>query len=561
MNEKKNGSGETVAYDYKYIEDKTHELPCDLSENSFWMELEEKETFSLISNRQELASIIQSVNEDIFRDIYKNRSVIVTSGTGSEIKSRKKQRNQFYGETIDLLRAVIVAYDKNKGPKKESLAKKTFEELALYLSTKEESEIMRDYVFLSMLHNDCVKRSMLSLFHGELDKRLKTIKKLIENQSLPWSANHLSVTLHRLDAIIVDLIGATHNIQEYFDDNPDEDEYRGKAAQALNSLYFELMSTRKQNSIRNKAGKTTRIKFELPKTEDTKNAEIISRMKDVLSPTNMEESIRRKKFSGIYKDFLFASNKDNAETKDGEQFYQSYLSLKKYTGGTASIDEFEQEVREELKRIAFRIFAPVISEDYIPHYYIESKFSHARYAFAYTQLINAQDQIRYKVHNALRLLSSTYTIIRLLRINNELPFANEKDIEEFGKWLDLRNQSIITLFGKELESQVNMINLERERLQREYENVNLLRQYDQQSIRCFVQVFNDGCSELFGTGPLITETVEALADELNRTTDILRILYIQSAFLQSECMLVIKEEIENTVKELKSEYERYDSIK
>ena len=561
MNEKKNGSGETVAYDYKYIEDKTHELPCDLSENSFWIELKGKETFSLISNRQELASIIQSVNEDIFRDIYKNRSVKVTSGTDSEVKSRKKQCNQFYGETIDLLRAVIVAYDKNKGPQKESLAKKTFDELALYLSTKKESEIMQDYVFLSMLHNDCVKRSMLSQFRGELDKRLKTIKRLIENQSLPWSANHLSVTLHRLDAIIVDLIGATQNIQQYLADNPAENEYRGKTSQSLNSLYHELLATRKRNSVKNKAGKTTKIKFELPKSEDTPNAEIISRIKDVLSPIPMEEKTSQEKFFDVYREYLFARNKDNAETKDGEQFYQSYLSLKKYTGETASIDEFEQEVREELKRIAFRIFAPVISEDYIPHYYIESRFSHARYAFAYTQLINAQDQMRYKVHNALRLLSSTYTIIRLLRINDVLPFANEKDIEEFRKWLDLRNQSIITLFGKELESQVNMINLERERLQREYEDVNLLRQYDQQSVRSFVQVFNDGCSELFGTGPLICETVEALADELNRTTDILRILYIQSAFLQSECMLVIKEEIENTVKELKSEYERYDSIK
>ena len=402
---------------------------------------------------------------------------------------------------------------------------------------------------------------MLSQFHGELDKRLKTIKKLIENQSLSWSANHLSVTLHRLDAIIVDLIGATQNIQEYLTDNPDEDEYRGKASQSLNSLYYELMATRNQNSIRNKAGKTTKIKFELPQSEDAPNAEIISRIKNILSSLSMEEKTRRERFFDVYREYLFASNKDNAETKDGERFYQSYLSLKKYTGGTASIDEFEREVREELKRIAYRTFAPVISEDYIPHYYIESKFSHARYAFAYTQLINAQDQIRYKVHNALRLLSSTYTIIRLLRINNELPFANEKDIEEFGKWLDLRNQSIITLLGTELESQVNMINLERERLQRDYANVNLLRQYDQQSVRCFVQVFNDSCLELFGTGPLISETVEALAAELGRTSDILRILYIQSAFLQSECMMVIREEVENAVKELKMEYERYDSIK
>lgn len=561
MSRNKNGAEGNIAFDYRYIEDKAHELPCDLSESSFWRELKEKETFSLVSNRQGLASIIQSVSEDIFCDVYKNRSGKATRGADGEDESWNKQRNQFYGETIDLLRAVIVAYDKNKGPQKENLAKKTFEELASYLSTKEESEIMQDYVFLSMLHNDCVKRSMLSQFRGELDKRLKTIKRLIDNQSLPWSANHLSVTLHRLDAIVVDLIGATQNIQEYLADNPDEDEYRGKASQSLNSLYYELLATRKRNSVRNKAGKTTKIKFELPQSEDTPIAEIISRIKDILSPISMEEKRRRERFLAVYREYLFVRNKDNAETKDGEQFYQSYLSLKKYTGETASIDEFEREVREELKRIAYRTFAPVISEDYIPHYYIESRFSHARYAFAYTQLINAQDQIRYKVHNALRLLSSTYTIIRLCRINNDLPFANGRDIEEFGKWLNLRNQSIITLLGTELESQVNMICLERDHLQREYANVNLLRQYDQQSVQSFVQVFNDSCPELFEIGPLIRETVEALAAELGRTTDVLRILYIQSAFLQSECMMVIREEIENTVKELKSEYERYDSIK
>lgn len=556
-----NTSKNSIEYIYGYVQDREHELPCDMSENAFWEELDRRESLSLVSNRQGLASIIHSVSESIFADIYKKRSGKTAKNADGEDELSNEQRNQFYGETRDLLRAVIVAYDKNKGPRKENLAKKTFEELALNLSTKEESEIMQDYVFLSMLHNDCVKRNMLSQFHGELDKRLKTIKKLIENQSLSWSANHLSVTLHRLDAIIVDLISATQNIQEYLADNPNEDEYRGKASQSLNSLYYELMATRKRNSIRNKAGKTTKIKFELPKSEDAPNAEIISRIKDILDSTFMTEKTRRERFFAVYREFLYASNKYNTEIKDGEQFYQSYLSLKKYTGETASIVEFEREIREELKRIAYRTFAPVISEDYIPHYYIESKFSHARYAFAYTQLINAQDQIRYKVHNALRLLSSTYTIIRLFRINDELPFANGKNLEEFGKWLVLRNQSIITLLGTELESQVNTIYLERERLQSEYANVNLLRQYDQQSVRCFVQVFNDSCPELFGTGPLISETVEALAAELGRTTDILRILYIQSAFLQSECMMVIREEVENTVKELKIEYERYDSIK
>ena len=561
MSENKNGAERNIAFDYRYIEDKAHELPCDLSESSFWRELREKEKLSFVSNRQGLANIIQSVSEDIFGDIYKNRSGKTTVDAGGEDELWNKQRNQFYGEAIDLLRAVIVAYDKNKGPQKENLAKKTFEELASYLSTKEETEIMQDYVFLSMLHNDCVKRSMLLQFRGELDKRLKTIKRLIDNQSLPWSANHLSVTLHRLDAIIVDLIGATQNIQEYLADNPDEDEYRGKASQSLNCLYNELLATRKRNSVRNKAGKTTKIKFELPQSEDTPNAEIISKIKDTLSSLSMEERTRRDRFFAVYREYLFASNKDNPETKDGEQFYQSYLDLKKYTGGTASLDEFEREVREELKRIAYRTFAPVISEDYIQHYYIETRFSHARYAFAYTQLINAQDQIRYKVHNALRLLSSTYTIIRLLRINNKLPFGNEKDIEEFGKWLDLRNQSIFILLGTELESQVNMIRLEREHLHSEYANVNLLRQYDQQSVWNFVQAFNESCPELFGTGSLISETLEALTAELEQTTDVLRILYIQSAFLQSECMMVIREEVENTVKELKKEYERYDSIK
>lgn len=551
----------TIEYVYGYVQDREHELPCDMSENAFWQELERRESLSFDADRRKMASIIQLADDEIFKDIYKNRFIETDKDNSNGVDLPDKKRNQIYGEVRDLLRAIVVTYDENKNLRKEQLAKKTFEKLASRISSEKEVEVLQDYVFLTMLHNDCVKRSMLSQFHGELDKRLKTIKKLIENQSLSWSANHLSVTLHRLDAIIVDLTGATQNIQEYLADNPDEDEYRGKASQVINSLYHELMATRTRNSIRNKAGETTKIKFELPLSEDTPNAEIISRIKDILSSPFMEEKTRREKFFAVYREYLFARNKDNAETKDGEQFYQNYLSLKKYTGETASIDEFEREVREELKRIAYRTFAPVISEDYIPHYYIESRFSHARYAFAYTQLINAQDQIRYKVHNALRLLSATYTIIRLFQINTELPFANGKNIEEFGKWMDLRKQSITTLLGTELASQVNMIRLERDHLQREYANVNLLRQYDQQSVQRFVQLFNDSCPELFGTGPLISETVEALATELGRTTDILRILYIQSAFLQSECMMIIREEIENTVKELKSEYERYDSIK
>ena len=313
-----NTSKNSIEYIYGYVQDREHELPCDMSENAFWEELDRRESLSLVSNRQGLASIIHSVSESIFADIYKKRSGKTAKNADGEDELSSEQRNQFYGETRDLLRAVIVAYDKNKGPQKENLAKKTFEELALNLSTKEESEIMQDYVFLSMLHNDCVKRNMLSQFHGELDKRLKTIRKLIENQSLSWSANHLSVTLHRLDAIIVDLISATQNIQEYLADNPNEDEYRGKASQSLNSLYYELMATRKRNSTRNKAGKTTKIKFELPKSEDTPNAEIISRIKDILDSTFMTEKTRSGRFFAVYREFLYASNKDNTEIKDPE---------------------------------------------------------------------------------------------------------------------------------------------------------------------------------------------------------------------------------------------------
>lgn len=119
-----------------------------------------------------------------------------------------------------------------------------------------------------------------------------------------------------VEAIIVDLIGATQNIQEYLADNPDEDEYRGKASQSLNSLYYELMATRNRNSIKNKAGKTIRIKFELPQSEDTPNAEIISRIKDILSSPSMAEKTRRERFFAVYREYLFAINKDNAETKD-----------------------------------------------------------------------------------------------------------------------------------------------------------------------------------------------------------------------------------------------------
>lgn len=320
----------TIEYVYGYVQDREHELPCDMSESAFWQELERRESLSFGADRRKMASIIQLADDEIFKDIYKNRFIETDKDKSNGVDLPDKKRNQIYGEVRDLLRAIVVTYDENKNLRKEQLAKKTFEKLASRISSKKEEEILQDYVFLTMLHNDCVKRSMLSQFHGELDKRLKTIKKLIENQSLSWSANHLSVTLHRLDAIIVDLTGATQNIQEYLADNPDEDEYRGKASQAINSLYHELMATRTRNSIRNKAGETTKIKFELPLSEDTPNAEIISRIKDILSSPFMEEKTRREKFFAVYREYLFARNKDNAETKNGEQFYQNYLSLKKW---------------------------------------------------------------------------------------------------------------------------------------------------------------------------------------------------------------------------------------
>ena len=60
----------TIEYVYGYVQDREHELPCDMSESAFWQELERRESLSFGADRRKMASIIQLADDEIFKDKY-----------------------------------------------------------------------------------------------------------------------------------------------------------------------------------------------------------------------------------------------------------------------------------------------------------------------------------------------------------------------------------------------------------------------------------------------------------------------------------------------------------
>lgn len=172
IKDKKTGQ---LQFEYKYLTNDRYGLPIDLSEKKFWDNLKSTEDFDKGIYRQRLSSIIEKASvrqgsnqSSIYRDIYQSATNANYSSEYDDDTASLAHPNHFFFETLDLLRAIIVAYNQHKDGTSEILAKNTFSELGLCLSQKKYEDIHQDYIALTLLHNDHIKNSMFSHFHGEL---------------------------------------------------------------------------------------------------------------------------------------------------------------------------------------------------------------------------------------------------------------------------------------------------------------------------------------------------------------------------------------------------------
>lgn len=560
IKDKKTGQ---LQFEYKYLTNDRYGLPIDLSEKKFWDNLKSTEDFDKGIYRQRLSSIIEkaSVRQEsnqpsIYRDIYQS----VTSANNSseyddDDTASLTHPNHFFFETLDLLRAIIVAYNQHKDGTSEKLAKHAFSELGLCLSQKKYEDIHQDYIALTLLHNDHIKNTMYSHFHGELKKRLRAVWDLTIDQPAIYAGKNLMNALQHLDELLVDLVDVHHNnkqAQKQERMSSDNKSSKKPLSISLNNLYFDLKATRTAISNSSSSVKAGHYVFELPDTPE--NRQLIVTIEELLNHSHkMDADTKKKAFEKAYRKYLYEKNKQSSAVADGDAFFRHYRLLEDYVHGASTIYEFEAEVRQELYSFARTTFDAVAQVDYIPYSFADVEFKHSRSAFAYGRLKNAHDQIRFKIHRALRLLSSTNALKFFL-------FDNDTAPESAITPLNYEPLSASVLFKKKVATMRNEIHLQRLRFHKEYPSIGLLYDFKPETVQSFVDRFNNRCPTVYGEEHLCYSNLTVFLTLSSYTTHPLDSLLFEASLLKYESQMIVLEEIDQTLSVLLHEYHFYSFL-
>lgn len=559
IKDKKTGQ---LRFDYKYLTNDRYGFPVDLSEKKFWDNLNSTEDFDKGIYRQRLSSIIEKASvrqgsdqPSIYRDIYQSATNANYSSEYDDDTASLAHPNHFFFETLDLLRAIIVAYNQHKDGTSEKLAKYAFSELGLCLSQKKYEDIHQDYIALTLLHNDHVKNSMFSHFHGELKKRLRAVWDLTIDQPAIYAGKNMMNALQHLDELLVDLVDVHHSnkqAQKQERMSSDNKSSKNPLTNSLNDLYFDLKATRTAISNSPSSAKAGHYVFELPDTPE--NLQLIETIEKLLNHSHkMDADTKKKAFEKAYRKYLYEKNKQSSAVADGDAFFCHYRLLEDYVHGASTIDEFEAEVRQELYSFARTTFDAVAQVDFIPYSFADVEFKHSRSAFAYSRLNNAHDQIRFKIHRALRLLSAVNALMYFLDNNNTSP-------DFVGVCLKEQFLSQPDILGNKAETMKKEIYSQRLDLHRKYPHIGLLYDNNPKTVRLFVDSYNEHCPTVYGEEPLYYTSLTAYIALPSSTGNALKLMSLEASLLRFEAQIVVLEEIEQTVSILRREFDFYTSL-
>lgn len=361
--------------------------------------------------------------------------------------------------------------------------------------------------------------------------------------------------LQHLDELLVDLVDVHHSnkqAQKQERMSSDNKSSKNPLTNSLNDLYFDLKATRTAISNSPPSVKAGHYVFELPDTPE--NLQLIATIEKLLNNSHkMDADTKKKAFEKAYRKYLYEKNKQSSAILDGDAFFRHYCLLEDYVHGASTIDEFESEVRQELYSFAKRTFDAVAQVDFIPYSFADIEFKHSRSAFAYSRLKNAHDQIRFKIHKALRLLSAVNALMFFLDVKNTTRIKRTTDLEK----------SILSpedFLREKAEIMREAIHSERISLQTAYPHINLLYDNTPDSIRCFVDGYNERCPTVYGEEPLYYTSLTAYLALPSSTGNALKLMSLEASLLRFEAQIVVLEEIEQTVSILRREFDFYTSL-
>lgn len=393
---------------------KQHRFPLDMSLNGFCRSLAKDFPEGSAPTRKLIYSALSALSFD-GKPSYDSKETLYTRVLeNSYVEERSQHDHNTYPrsicwETQDLLKAVCKARTRSRTLRDQSLAQETLDILLQQLKDLPEEQLASKYVDFQLLRDSYIRTSLMHALSPEIIKRLDTICWLTFAQPETVALKTMPTAFEQLDSLIITLL-QQDGIAESM---PQE-------TQPLNvfcDYYDRLVSIRE-------ADNPAELKCEAFTFVLEDDSPFMISLKEAFGPPKGKDVSEKKAADERDCALLFEKylrlRAEAANPMDAtlvREFVHGYSGLKAYLRLQDTGKAVEDAVREEIYRYLKNIFNDIVKGDTVASDYSDySDYEATSAEFAYIKTLckNAHNQIRAKIHLALRLLQTQNHYFRLI---------------------------------------------------------------------------------------------------------------------------------------------------
>lgn len=329
---------------------------------------------------------------------------------GSESGKGSTSPIPVFWEVKELLKAICIGRSQDSTRRGESLAEVTIEILTDQLKRRVPNQIADRYQDFQLLKESYVQRKLVADIGEELEQRLRIIDWLTSRQPVDVALNTMPLAFPVLDELIIRIL------QEYNKENADQtgeaEETREQdpagSLDCVQSYYKRLMEPRPAiNPVDSNLFKY-RVVFQLNGCQDI--AKDLKQCFDHIGKNKKDsEKALQENAENLYGQYLKrkAEELDPESTANVIEFSEKYADLANYIQNTASWEETQRQIEEELYHYIRDLFSDVENRNFVPYDYSFFRENNASTAFIKELCRHVHNRIRAEIHTALRLIQKS----------------------------------------------------------------------------------------------------------------------------------------------------------
>lgn len=361
-----------------------------------------EDTTSAENNKQS-ASGVRTLSDEIMQCRYVEQR-------GEEKRAHKKHNTypvRIPWETKELIKALCIARKVGRH-KEEELAQDTLEWLAKEIGDRPAEGIGSSYICNQLLREEVFREALVAQLKKNVDVRIETIYRQLDGKHADESLSVLQRVIPSLDWLVVGLKYDKERREEDWETHDsqsdqgrshecDPKKMYGKnwALRWFNRAYKRLISVRPE--MKN-LGYAEKMYFKIG-DGDSGIAEYLKAVFGSEKPTPIDA----KQLEMHYNTYLLNKSKC-AENREVKEFIKQYVPLAEYVKTIEDWETVAERVKFDLYKYVRDMFEDIDQRTPMPYNYTHFKIEEGNSAFISAACVNAHDQIRARLSDAVRLL-------------------------------------------------------------------------------------------------------------------------------------------------------------